>query len=176
MTTEREDELIRGIGAWGIGDAPEGWLRVDMLFQVGRGHRLAIIVDEENKLEGSPAPEVTPLLQELYALMGRSWAKFRLVIDPPGSYRAWFLMADPLDLPEDKRIAEELLFLLPPGWASAKVQSRSALVFSVTGIMYPWTPPDGLVPDGAELVIKHPCDFALNRLPGEGAKTGETTR
>jgi hypothetical protein len=59
-----------------------------------------------------------------------------------------------------------------PGWASAKVQSRSALVFSVTGIMYPWTPPDGLVPEGAE----HPCDFALNRLPGDGAEIGETTQ
>ena len=176
MTTERENELIRTIGSWGISDAPEGWRRVDMLFQVGRNHRLAIIVDDENKVEGSPAPDVTPLLQELYALMDRSWTKFRLVIDPPGTYQAHFKGEPGPDVTPEGRIADELLFLLPAGWESAQVQSASALVFSVTGIMYPWTPPEGLVPAGAEMVMKHPFSWRLRRSPRQGAEVGETTQ
>lgn len=176
MRTEREDELIREIGGWGISDAPDGWRRVDMLFQVGLGHRLAIVVDEKNKLEGSPAPEVTPLLQELYALMDRAWSKFRLTIDPPGDYRAWFSYDASTGMPADRRIAEELLFLLPPGWESAQIQARSALVIGVTGLVYPWTPPEGLVPEGAELVMRHPFGFRLRWLPREGAEVGETTQ
>lgn len=160
MTAEREDELIRKIGGWGIADAPEGWRRIDMLFEVGYAHRLTIVVDA-NTLTGSPAPEVTPLLQELYALMDQSWTKFRLVIDPPGAYQAHFKHEPGQDTPPERRVADELLFLLPPGWESAQIQPRSALIHTVTGLTYPWTPPEGLVPEGAELVMKHPFSFTM---------------
>jgi hypothetical protein len=153
VSREREDELIREISGWMIGDAPEGWRRIDLLVHVGYEHLLSILLDV-TRLEGEPAPAVTPLLRELLGLMDHGWHKFRLVIDPPDTYHARFNAAR-------DTVADELLFLLPAGWESAQIQSRSALIHSVTGLTYPWTPPEGLVPDGTELTMKHPFSFTM---------------
>jgi hypothetical protein len=161
MRRERETELIQSVCRWVMADAPEGWQRIDLLVQVGFKHRLAIIVDDTNKLEGEPAPEVSPLLVELIEVMDDSWTRFRLIIDPSGDYRAWFRHDDHVDETQEKRIAQGLLFTLPPGWDNAQVQARSALVQSVTGFTYVWTPPEGLVPEGAQMNIKHPFDYKL---------------
>lgn len=166
MSTERQDQLIRKIGARGIADAPAGWQRVDLLVRIGHPHRLAIITDDTNKLEGQPAGEITPMLHELLQSMDHSWTRFRLIIDPPDSYRVWFKHDDRArDVSPEMRIAEELLFQLPPGWARAQVQSRSALVHSVTGYTYEWQPPEGLVPENAEMVMEHPFSFELTTHP-----------
>lgn len=184
MTTEREDELIRKIGGWGIADAPEGWRRVDMLFElaydmgidVGYHQRLAIIVDETGKLEGTPAPEVTPLLKELGLLMGRGWTAFRLLIEPSGDYRAYFHHAPGRDTPPEKVLADELLFRLPPGWEHARIRPDGATITSVTGFTYDWTPPADLVPPDGELVMTHPYTWEYRPLPGDGAQVGEATQ
>jgi hypothetical protein len=180
VTTEREDELIRKIGGWGISDAPDGWRRIDMLFEiaydmgidVGYHQRLAIIVDDTNKLEGEPAPEVTPLVQELGRLMGRSWTAFRMVIESSGDYRAFFDYGPGPDTSPEQRIADELIFRLPPGWESARVRSDSATVTSITGFTYAWTPPAGHVPDGDEVLMTYPRVWEY-RSAGDGAEVGE---
>jgi hypothetical protein len=162
MRREHETELIQSIGRWVMADTPQGWQRIDLLVRVGVTHRLAIIVDDTNKLEGQPAPEVSPLLVELVEVMDDSWNRFRLIIDPPDDYRAWFMHDDHVDeLPQEKRIAQELLFTLPPGWDNAQVRARSAVVRSITGFTYAWTPPEGLVPEGAQMNMKHPFEYEL---------------
>jgi hypothetical protein len=162
MRKERESELIQAICRCVMADAPAGSRRIDLLVQVGYKHRLAIIVDDTNKLEGEPAPEVSPLLVELLEVMGDSWTRFRLVIDLPDDYRIWFRHEDHVEeLTQEKRIAEALLFTLPPGWEHAQVRSGDALVRSVTGHSYAWTPPAGLVPAGAEMTMRYPYEFEL---------------
>jgi hypothetical protein len=61
------------------------------------------------------------------------------------------------------RIADDLLFLLPPGWQSAIVHADGGLVFPVTGGTFPWQPPAGLVPAGMECRIEHRGGFTMTR-------------
>ncbi|QHY99002.1 hypothetical protein SSPS47_28260 [Streptomyces sp. S4.7] len=59
------------------------------------------------------------------------------------------------------RIAEELLFALPPGRQSARIRHDNALVYGVTGQGFTWRPPEGLVPEGSEFAMKHPSTFRV---------------
>nr|WP_042191778.1 hypothetical protein [Kibdelosporangium sp. MJ126-NF4]CEL20288.1 hypothetical protein [Kibdelosporangium sp. MJ126-NF4]CTQ97514.1 hypothetical protein [Kibdelosporangium sp. MJ126-NF4] len=158
MSTDREDELIRQIGALAMADGPEGWVRIDLHVQVGYAHRLTILMPDApgQWLAGTPAPEINPLLRELLSIMEGPWKAMRLIIDPPGSYAVHFLYdRDPADIPWERWVYEQLLFALPPGWQWAQVRHNSGLLNMVTGETVPYTPPEGVVAVGKQVEMRH---------------------
>lgn len=153
-----QDELIRRISALVMADGPEGWVRIDLNVQVGYAHRLTILLADApgQWLSGSPAPEINPLLGELLSVMDEEWVAMRLVIDPPGRYTVHFRYDhDQSEIPPERRIHEQLLFLLPPGWEWAQVRHDSGLLHMVTGETVPYAPPEGVVPAGTQIEMKY---------------------
>lgn len=162
MTDDHENALIRRVAALAMADAPEGWVRIDLTVRVGQAHRLTILVPDATGqwLSGSPAPEVTPLLNELRQLMADAedveWQMMRLVIDPPDDYVVYFgYDGSPADMPQEGWIRQELLFQLPPGWQWVQLKHNSGLLHMVTNETVPYTPPEGVVPVGAKVEMAH---------------------
>ncbi|GAB3886568.1 hypothetical protein GCM10029964_051070 [Kibdelosporangium lantanae] len=162
MTQDYENALIRRIGALAMADGPEGWIRVDLSVRVGRPHRLTVLMPDApgQWLSGEPAPEITPLLDELRQLMteaeDREWQAMRLVIEPSGDYVVHFGYDGlPDDLGQERWIRQELLFQLPPGWQWVQLRHDSGLLHMVTGETVPYTPPVGVVPEDAKVEMEH---------------------
>lgn len=158
------DELVGRLAALVRADCPEGWVRADLQVTVGYSHTLTILMPDRNHLQGRPSPDADPLLRELREADG-GWAALRLVLDPPGSYTVHVKYDKESDDPAI-RIADDLLFALPPGWQSAIVRADGGLVFPVTGGTFPWTPPTGMVPAGMECRIEHRGGFSMTRQTG----------
>ncbi|ALG08858.1 hypothetical protein AOZ06_19810 [Kibdelosporangium phytohabitans] len=173
MSREREDELVRQIGALVLADCPEGWLRADLNVQVGYAHRLTILVPNApgQWLSGRPDPAIDPLLRELLDLMPDRWEAMRLVVDPPDSYVVHFKAAgDASATPWEQAVRDRLVFALPPGWDWAQVRHDSGLLHMITGETVPYTPPEGVVPPGKQVEMRHREGMRIIDVP-EGRET-----
>ena len=159
-----EDQVVRWIGGWLMDAAPEGWRRIDLTV------RLTTSVEEISPAAVMPdgavarmelPPDVSLLLFELrtkkYLCDRGTWLSLRLVIEPDGAYRISYnydregIKGEPNTLL--KSVADYLKFSLPAGWEYLQLRYRAvgdheesgAVVHSITGTVYPWTPPEQVI-------------------------------